>query len=437
MYLRLAVNSFNNFKMIEDSEDIYSHIDKNKSAYFSPFFYSKEQYEQFKKTKSVSGINDVVTNKLWWDFDCKDQMEVAQKSTAELADRLIKLGFKESDLQIKFSGGKGFHLVVDTDKNMTNEEVKAICAKIAEDLEGFDDRVYLPTQILRLPLTKHNKTNLYARPFKLQDIKDFSIEDIKTIAKTLEKIDETKLNKFYTKAQLSDQVYNYKEYKQKEKEIKQLDTTITFDFNEINFNEKPNFLDNAKYALQKGFFYGSENKAVGDRTNAMLCLAATYKNQGFDKEHTYRILKGVAELQSSRTGEEKFSNVQLWTEIISQVYGPYWKGGQFSVNDPNSWLYKYAIQYNIPRENSVKTKPIKIGDLNSSFKTFVTNIEQNTVKTGIDCIDKAMPITTGMNLGIIGAAGSGKTALALKILENTSKAGVISVFASLDMHRNS
>jgi replicative DNA helicase len=47
-----------------------------------------------------------------------------------------------------------------------------------------------------------------------------------------------------------------------------------------------------------------------------------------------------------------------------------------------------------------------------------------------------MPLTTGMNLGVIGAASSGKTALALSILKNTSKAGVVSIFASLDMHRN-
>jgi replicative DNA helicase len=40
-----------------------------------------------------------------------------------------------------------------------------------------------------------------------------------------------------------------------------------------------------------------------------------------------------------------------------------------------------------------------------------------------------------MNLGIIGAAASGKSSIALDILNNTSKAGVRSVFASLDMYR--
>ena len=60
----------------------------------------------------------------------------------------------------------------------------------------------------------------------------------------------------------------------------------------------------------------------------------------------------------------------------------------------------------------------------------------NTIKTGIAELDKVLPLTIGMNLGIIGAASSGKTAMALKILKNTSEAGVVSVFASLDMRRN-
>jgi replicative DNA helicase len=41
-----------------------------------------------------------------------------------------------------------------------------------------------------------------------------------------------------------------------------------------------------------------------------------------------------------------------------------------------------------------------------------------------------------MNIIIFGAAGSGKTAISLNILANTSKAGIKTVFASLDMHRN-
>jgi replicative DNA helicase len=83
-----------------------------------------------------------------------------------------------------------------------------------------------------------------------------------------------------------------------------------------------------------------------------------------------------------------------------------------------------------------ETKARRIQDIQDEFRHFVENIEENTVLTGIPVLDKAMPITIGMNLGIVGAASSGKTALALEILKNTSKAGIVSVFASLDMHRN-
>jgi len=47
-----------------------------------------------------------------------------------------------------------------------------------------------------------------------------------------------------------------------------------------------------------------------------------------------------------------------------------------------------------------------------------------------------MPITVGSNVGLIGAPGSGKTAIALNILRHTSRKGIKTVFASLDMHPN-
>ena len=60
----------------------------------------------------------------------------------------------------------------------------------------------------------------------------------------------------------------------------------------------------------------------------------------------------------------------------------------------------------------------------------------NTIETGIPELDKSMPITLGSNIGIVAAAGAGKTSLALKILKHTSKKGIHTVFASLDMSKN-
>jgi hypothetical protein len=208
----------------------------------------------------------------------------------------------------------------------------------------------------------------------------------------------------------------------------------SFDLTTLDYQKKPEFLDNARWALQNGFFYGSASKAVGDRTQAFLCLAATYKNIGFAKEHTYRLLKGVAELQAERTGEERFSDVELWNGTIKSVYSATWKGGVFSVHNKGSWLYNYAKEYGIDVGDELV--PVEtFSSIASEFSDYVSNIEENTIKTGLAPLDELVPLTVGMNLGVLGAPGAGKTALALDILESTSKNGVCGVFASLDMYR--
>jgi replicative DNA helicase len=52
------------------------------------------------------------------------------------------------------------------------------------------------------------------------------------------------------------------------------------------------------------------------------------------------------------------------------------------------------------------------------------------VKTGIEELDKAMPITVGSNIGVVAAAGAGKTALALNAVKNTASMGTkVGVFS--------
>jgi replicative DNA helicase len=47
-----------------------------------------------------------------------------------------------------------------------------------------------------------------------------------------------------------------------------------------------------------------------------------------------------------------------------------------------------------------------------------------------------MPITVGTNVALVGSPGSGKTTIAINILNDTSKAGLTTCFFSIDMHRN-
>ena len=121
--------------------------------------------------------------------------------------------------------------------------------------------------------------------------------------------------------------------------------------------------------------------------------------------------------------------------IVSGEKNPNWKGGQFTTRDPQNWLAQYA------RSMGVSTKgddegPQTLDLVGDGFAGYIKNMKANTIKTGIPELDKAMPITLGSNIGIVAAAGAGKTSLALKILKHTSEQGIQTVFASLDMSRN-
>lgn len=434
-YVRIAgPNTFKNAKLIPETYDIFKSTSRNSAWYQSMYYFKPEHKEKFDKTKSVAGITDVDTNKIWWDFDAKDISD-ARESTITLVKRLKELGFTDENLQIKFSGGKGYHVVINLNEKLNPNEVKTICKNIAGDLPGFDTKVYNATRLLRIPLTKHEETKLYAKPITVNELIEYDANQIVEFAKNISDIDPAALEAYYKTAKLPTKIYEIKN--EAPKMTTTLDRDLQFDWKDLDMSKKPNFLDNARWALQNGFFYGSASKDNGDRNSAFLCLAATYKNMGWQPEHTWRILKGVAEIQAKRTGENEFDENELWNNIIMCVYGPSWKGGQFSIHDEHSWLYQYVKEYNIPiEEQEEELKPVTIGQLTSGFTDFAKNLENNIVKTGLDDIDRTMPVLCGMNLGIIGSAGSGKSSLMLKIAENTSKAGTLSVMASIDMARN-
>ena len=62
-------------------------------------------------------------------------------------------------------------------------------------------------------------------------------------------------------------------------------------------------------------------------------------------------------------------------------------------------------------------------------------MDKNIVKTGIDCIDNMSQLTVGTVNLLIGSIGSGKTTMALNILQNSNAMGQPAMFFSMDMHR--
>lgn len=407
--------------LIAESEDLSKYITKNSDWYRSLYKYTAEQKQKIEETGSVSGIRDTLTDTLFFDFDSKDDVEKARQDALTAATRLVENGIDEDSIACYFTGSKGFSLEVTLDELLTPEQFKATVFHVAGDLESFDKVVNDPNRIVRIANTKHNKSGLYKIPLTPEELSETALDDIRLIAKNPRS--ESRLLK------VSKLPESLRVKLKKEKSIESIAKELTFDISSVDMKARPKGIDEARWLLINGFFRVGE----GERHYAMLCLAATYKNQGYPLEHCNAFLRAVAETQAKRTGEEIFEEEKI-DLITKQVYGPGWQGGMFTTKDPTNWLAKYAVKMGLKLDRSDEG-PMQIVDVEDEFTHYVKNIEQNTVLTGIPFIDRKMPLTVGTNAAILGAPGSGKTTLALNILKNCSKKNMTTVFFSLDMHR--
>lgn len=418
MYINLREGLSSKPKLVPLSTKLEDAIkNTNKDWYTSLYVYNENHKKILEERGTLAGITDTVTNKLYFDFDDKNNPENARRDAITAANRLLETGFEESNIKVFFTGSKGYNIEIELNEFINPSQFSVIVDSIAGDLETFDSVVKDPNRIVRVANTKHQKTGLYKIELSPEELVEKSVDAVKTAA-----VKPRNLNLEHTKANLPESL---KTLKPMERKIESVQKDLSFDVSSINMKERPKGLDEARWLLSNGFF------RTGERNHAMLCLAATYHNQKFPQEVTKGILDGVAELQASRTGEDKFKEKEI-DLILNQVYGPNWKGGVFTVNDPNNWLAKYARKMGIVAKEE-DNAPQTLDGIEAFFTDFVRNIEKNTIKTGIDALDKTIPITVGSNVGVVAAAGAGKTALALKILKYNSENDIHTVFASLDM----
>lgn len=428
-YRRLTQGLVDRGTLIPADQNFRDYIRNSDSDYYlSPYKYTEEQKATFIETGTVAGMTDVVSDMLWWDFDSEVEPELARVDTIALVDRLIKSGIEQDHIAISFSGNKGFGVNVKIDEELPPKEIKDIAFKLAKDLKNFDVKVYNASRVLRIANTKHPKTGLYKITLSLDHLKESLVDDIMGMAK--EPAEENAEFLKFEPVCLPEAIHK--------KGVTQQVSEITDSHHHaevsryLDYSVKPKFLTNCRWAIQNGHFI------EGERNHALLCLASTYKNLGFNLEHVYRLLKGVAELQSKLRKVSRFNDQELYRNIVMQVFGPTWKNGQYTCREKGNWLETFCAKLEHPcnHKEEDELKPKSLIDIRQSFTDYVTRIDENTISTGLPTLDKHIFLSTGVNLGIIGAPGSGKTSLLLNILNNTSKAGVKSVFASLDMHRN-
>lgn len=433
MYKRLCVGLNDKGTLIPANEDVFSHV-KNfqKDHYVSMYLYNEEQKKKFytkvdkidSKTKKIyqtingaKNINDVITDKIVFDFDDKNNLDSAKADTSELVNRLITHGIGEECISVTFSGNKGFGVEVITDQSFNPDEIKAITKGLAGDLKSFDTVIFNASRVIRLPFTRHQDSKLYKMPLSLDELLTMTIDEIKKDAE-----DGYEPDVLSSIAKLPDSIIKLRIPVKVEKK------EFVGEVVDLDLKNKPRWLSNWKYAIQEGFF------PEGGRNSSLMILGATYRGQGFNKITAYRMLKGAAELQSQRSGQDRYGDEQIWSEIVEQVYDESWNGGTYAEDSFPDSIKEYLDEIGVPRAKAEdETILLGVDEVYDTFADFAENIEKNTIKTGIAQLDRMCRITTSMLVGVLGSPGSGKTATTLNILEKHSNGGEASIMFSFDM----
>lgn len=426
-YIRICKGVQDKGILVPVNSDVYKGIDLNKDYYTSAFLYNDEQYNVFKKTGTVAGITDTVTNKLYWDFDSADNLNQAKEDANVLCERLVEdYGLEPSNVALFFSGKKGFQVEVNFKDELFNPiQVKNICLNIGEGLSTLDRQIYNANRILRLPLSRHQDTGLYKMPLDFTALEEASIEDIKDAAR--ESWDDANaLRDIFNEARTNAKINQLKVATPKVEVTNKI--KVAYDISDVSWGDKPKFLTPEKFLLSLGFF------EQGERSHALMILGSTFKSLGFNETQTYHFLKSAAELQSERVGEDKFPKGEIYKNIIAQIYSPTWKGGVYSIaNDELLQRLNVLIPPSARLEDEADVHDIK--ETANLFVSYAKDIDKNTLQFGIPCLDNNLHIQVGRLYGIIGPPGSGKTSLGVTIHNNTSKLDIASMFFSFDMSK--
>ena len=432
-FVRLCNSYYEGGKMVP-LDEWYQHVkNPNTDWYRSVGTYTPEQVEIFKSQKAllkpgakgegkVAGITGVYSNYLVLDFDSKDDLERARKAAIEVIDSLNAYTSPEH-YNITFTGSKGFTIELYLDKEYTSRELRAIAENLAGNLREWDTSLYDENQLIRVVGTRHPDTGLYKIPLTREQIETLSIDEIKALAKTPGELEWT-------------------EYPNKLPEALFVPKRKTPERKEVNLNGELDFKSNTlgmpnwKFAILHGFF------PPGKRHDSMLALAAYFKGAGFPIEVTKNMVFEASRLQFERNKDYyKFDPTDEGelSRTIEHIYGPTWTGGTFAY-ETNEDLKK-SIMSLFPEgtfeEEEQEEKPIKsVTEMLSNFKTFAKNIDKNRIFTGIKEVDDRIMLTTGTMNALLGAPGSSKSSLCINMLANTSKAGIPSMFFSLDMSEN-
>lgn len=398
LYYRLCRGLVTKGKLIPVGINPFENIndqDRDHDYYISIYNYNTDHKKVFDVNGSIAGIKDgVVTNKLLWDFDSEDNIDLALSDTKEIIKRLEKLGIEQEYIDLYFSGKKGTHVVVNLEQEISVEQFTSFTHRLAIGLKTFDDGVCNPSRVVRLPYTRHKETGLYKIPITIQQLNELSVDEIKELAKIKPDVMEDL-------PKIKFQVPFVEKEKKTSTSKKQSENVQV---SPLNFDNKPKWISHFKYALLNGYF------PAGIRKYALNILAATLKRQGFDHEQTLGLLHSAAEKQAVIHNMDKKDDYEI-ENAAKTVFTDKWNGGTYSEDNFPQKLKDYLISIGVPDKENADIEDQEIEFVSSGFNLFqeyAENIDKYTMKFGIPELDTKLKVRKGHLIGLIAPPGVGK-----------------------------
>lgn len=434
-YKRISTGK-NQYRLYKSENlDVYAQIDvyKKQDYYIGIYDYEERHFQHYKVAGSLAGITDVKTRTLIFDFDENPKKNIdfedARNSTINTVDRLLEYKIPIAAIQIYFSGNKGFHIHIDTCHEFTREQFTDIVYSLAYEEPGFDTRIVDQQRLIRIPLTYNAGTEKRKIPITFDELRSLDIDSLYKKANfSLTEINPELIalfDSYNRNAALPEAILQLK-WRKKEKENSPNGEAEVG--GHLNLENKPNWIDGPRYALQEGFF------VEGQRNTAFMILAAFYRNQGFDADQALALLKITAEKQSKRYDVEQFSDWDLENNIIGFVFSDRWNGGVYSKE--HELLKEKEIQFNLTPQKDGGTQLVTISDIFNTLLEEATNLESYRITTGIAPIDEKVVLVKGMAFGLLGSPGSGKTSVINQITKHMTLSGKTVLYESLDMQRS-
>jgi hypothetical protein len=418
LYYRLCETLSDKGKLIPYTDELDNHIRKDVDYYRSLYLYNEDQKQEFERKGTISGITQVVTNNLVWDFDSKD-LEVSKKDAVELVKRLIAKGISQEAIQIYFSGKKGFTVALSGDKLITVDQFRATTSKLAEGLVSNDRVIGNPSRIIRVPFTRHPETKAFKIPLKFIDLSGMAVSAIKEVA-AIGKEAYEEVPKFQ-KVDLGIVAVNSVEKPKYE----------VAELNPMDFSRAPKGWSNCKYSLLSGNFND------GIRNQAVMAILATARGLNYPQVTAYYMAKSAVKASTDRTGAEEYPKESIW-KAAEAVYSPNWNGGTYSCKDGKSpWLTSICDALGPHKCAAVANNSVVTTDqVFSLFQDYTQNYDKNALTSGIAALDERVKFMVGTSNGILAPPGVGKTSVSLGILNHNSKQGIPSIFYSLDVYHS-